>query len=401
MKNIWNKNYILLLQGQLVSTLGDALYTIALSLFMLELTGSATLVGTIMGLVTIPRIILGPFAGTIIDRYNKKLFIILPDLVRGITISLVALLAYQNRLNAWILIIVAIIDGICIAFFNPTIETTIPLLVEDECLVQANSIFNMLVTGFNILGQTLGGALYNLLGAPLIFLINGISYIFSAGTETFISLPAKKEKEHEHSFFHDMKQGITYIFADKGLFILIAMSFFLNFLFGIIRVLIIPWFVNTNGFGEAKYGFFNGACSVGMIVGMLILSLIKIKDKLKYYVYTFSVFLFIILVDVAAIMNKFGLVMVCFVFAFAFQIVFNTLMNTTIVLNTAESLRGKIASTRITLCMAASPIGNFIGGILGDRLPANYAIMICSTVALIISVFFLQKKEIKKYFGLS
>ena len=79
MKNIWNKNYILLLQGQLVSTLGDALYTIALSLFMLELTGSATLVGTIMGLVTIPRIILGPFAGTIIDRYNKKLFIILPD----------------------------------------------------------------------------------------------------------------------------------------------------------------------------------------------------------------------------------------------------------------------------------------------------------------------------------
>ena len=97
MKNIWNKNYILLLQGQLVSTLGDALYTIALSLFMLELTGSATLVGTIMGLVTIPRIILGPFAGTIIDRYNKKLFIILPDLVRGITISLVALLAYQNQ----------------------------------------------------------------------------------------------------------------------------------------------------------------------------------------------------------------------------------------------------------------------------------------------------------------
>ena len=178
MKNIWNKNYILLLQGQLVSTLGDALYTIALSLFMLELTGSATLVGTIMGLVTIPRIILGPFAGTIIDRYNKKLFIILPDLVRGITISLVALLAYQNRLSAWIMIIVAIIDGICIAFFNPTMETTIPLLVEDECLVQANSIFNMLVTGFNILGQTLGGALYNLLGAPLIFLINGISYIF-------------------------------------------------------------------------------------------------------------------------------------------------------------------------------------------------------------------------------
>ena len=73
---IWNKNYILLLQGQLVSTIGDSLYSIALAFFVLKLTGSTALVGMIMGIVTIPRIILGPFAGTIVDRYNRKMLIL-------------------------------------------------------------------------------------------------------------------------------------------------------------------------------------------------------------------------------------------------------------------------------------------------------------------------------------
>lgn len=101
MKNICNKNYLLLLQGQLVSTFGDALYAIALSFFVLKLTGSSTLVGTIMGVVTIPRIILGPFAGVIVDRYSKKMIIILCDIIRGISILLISFLMYLGIIKVW------------------------------------------------------------------------------------------------------------------------------------------------------------------------------------------------------------------------------------------------------------------------------------------------------------
>ncbi len=118
-------------------------------------------------------------------------------------------------------------------------------------------------------------------------------------------------------------------------YLIIGLSFFLNFLFGMIRVFIIPWFMNTDGFGVTKYGFFNGACSVGMVAGMLVLSVVTIKDKRKM-----------------------------------FQIVFNTLMSTTILVNTEEAIRGKVSATRITLCMAASPIGKFVGGIIGDCMKA-------------------------------
>lgn len=202
---IWNKNYILLLQGQLVSTIGDSLYSIALAFFVLKLTGSTALVGMIMGIVTIPRIILGPFAGTIVDRYNRKMLIVWADFIRGISIVAVSFLAYNDMLKVWMLMAVAVIDGVCATFFNPAMETVMPMVVPEDKLVKANSIFGMGQSAADIIGQTAGGALYKLLGAPMIFLINGISYIFSAGTETFIKVPYDKTVKQEKSIWQDMK----------------------------------------------------------------------------------------------------------------------------------------------------------------------------------------------------
>lgn len=133
-----------------------------------------------------------------------------------------------------------------------------------------------------------------------------------------------------------MKQGLAYINRNKGLFWVIVMSFFINFLFGNIRVLLIPWFTYTEGFGEAHYGFLNGACSAGMIVGMLILSIVTIKDEIKYHVYRLSVFAFIGFVTLGAAANKFWAVVVCFILAFMFQIVFNMLLNATVMVNTRK-----------------------------------------------------------------
>ena len=377
------------------------MYSVALSLFVFQLTGSATLVGTMMGIVTIPRIILGPIAGAVIDRHSKKIWILLPDLVRGITISAISFLAYKNLLTTTYLLLAAIVDGICTSFFNPTMETVMPMIVEEKDLVQANSVFDMLTTGIEILGQSIGGALYNLLEAPLIFLINGLSYLFSAGTEAFISLPEKKERNHTYTIIEDMKLGMEYVWNDKGLIRLFVLSFFLNYLFGMIRVLIIPWFVNTNGFGEVRYGFFNGACSVGMIAGMFLLSMLKLEAQNKYKVYAISVYMFIVLVGISALINRFWAVVICFVLAFAFQIIFNTLMITTIILNTDEKMRGKVSATRITLCMAASPLGNFIGGCLGDSIAPNLAIASCSMTAIIITGFFISDRKVKEYFSKS
>lgn len=394
---IWNKNYILLLQGQLVSTIGDSLYSIALAFFVLKLTGSTALVGMIMGIVTIPRIILGPFAGTIVDRYNRKMLIVWADLIRGISIVAVSFLAYNDMLKVWMLMAVAVIDGVCATFFNPAMETVMPMVVPEDKLVKANSICGMGQSAADIIGQTIGGALYKLLGAPMIFLINGISYIFSAGTETCIKVPYDKTAKQEKSIWQDMKQGLAYINRNKGLFWVIVMSFFINFLFGNIRVLLIPWFTYTEGFGEARYGFLNGACSAGMIVGMLILSIVTIKDEIKYHVYRLSVFAFIGFVSLGAAVNKFWSVVVCFILAFMFQIVFNMLLNATVMVNTPENMRGKVSAVKLTLCMAASPAGNFIGGFIAEAVSPRMGIIYSGAIAFVIAFIILCKKDIRQF----
>lgn len=71
-------------------------------------------------------------------------------------------------------------------FFNPSMETVMPVIVDEDNLVRANSIFDMLISGAEIIGQTAGGILYGIFSGPVIFLFNGISYLFSAGTENFI-----------------------------------------------------------------------------------------------------------------------------------------------------------------------------------------------------------------------
>ena len=182
-KKLWNRNFFLLWQGQLVSAFGDALYAIALNLFVLELTDSTGVMGSIMALVTVPRIILGPFLGVVVDRSDRKKLIVIGDLIRGLSILFVTGALWLGILEVWLLMVVAVLDGICSAFFNPAIESSIPDLVPEENLVQANSVYQMAVTGADILGQSLGGAAYSLIGAPSMFLIDGISYLFSAGTE--------------------------------------------------------------------------------------------------------------------------------------------------------------------------------------------------------------------------
>lgn len=395
-KKIWNKNYILLLQGQLVSTFGDALYSIALAFYVLNLTGSTVVMGTIIGISTIPRIIFGPFFGVIIDRHNKKMLIILSDLIRGISIVVISLLAYKNLLTVWMLLAAAIISGVCASFFNPTMETMMPLVVGDE-LIRAKSTFDMSVSIVDMIGQTLGGILYRGLGAPLIFLINGISYLFSAGTENFISIPDCGKQKEKKGFIGDMKEGLLYMYKEKGLLMLILLSFFLNFLFGIVRVLIIPWFTYTKGFGEAKYGLLNGACSLGMMLGMALLMIFNIKDKDKFKIYSFSIIGFISFVNLAAVINSVWFVIVCFMTAFAFQVVFNMILSTMVIMKTPDNMRGKVTATKLTLGMAASPIGNFVGGILGECTEPRYGIFLSGVTAFVISVILLSRKRIKEY----
>lgn len=247
---------------------------------------------TMMALVTVPRILLGPAAGVFVDRYDRKKLIIFGDVVRGVSVLFIAFAAWNGFLEIWMVMLAAVISGICASVFNPAIESVLPDIVPSDNMIRANSAYQAATTGADVLGESLGGILYTVIGAPLMFLIDGISYLFSACTEVFLEIPKIERKGVKVTFREDFREGLRFIWKHQGVVRIIGMSFLINYLFGVIRVLIIPWFAGEEKLGMARYGILNGVQSVGLVAGMAVLTVITIRTEQKYRVYLVTLLLF-------------------------------------------------------------------------------------------------------------
>lgn len=127
---LWTPSFSILWQSQLVSTVGDAVYSIALGFWVLAVTGSTALMGTLMAASTLPGVLIAPLAGVIIDNSSKKRLFILLDILRGICIVLLAAAAYHGELAIWMVFVTGILLSICGAIFNPGVQATIPRLYQ-------------------------------------------------------------------------------------------------------------------------------------------------------------------------------------------------------------------------------------------------------------------------------
>lgn len=193
-RRLFNRDFVLLWQGQLVSQIGNQAHLIALMFWTLQATGSASLMGLLAMSAALPSVLLGPLGGAIADRHSRKGIIVIADLVRGIVVlSLAALLfthGSQTHLIVAALFVTTIISGIMGAAFSPAVGAAIPDLVPSERVQAANSLRQLSVQTSRFVGQAIGGVLFRVLGAPLLFLVDGTSFVLSAGSETFMRIPS-------------------------------------------------------------------------------------------------------------------------------------------------------------------------------------------------------------------
>ncbi|MDS0527429.1 MFS transporter [Clostridium sp. SHJSY1] len=225
---LWTAAFLILWQGQLVSTLGDAAYSIALGFWVLEVTGSTALMGMLMAASTLPGVLMSPFAGVLVDRYKRKNLLILMDLIRGLSIMVISIAAFKGMLAIWEVFAAGIILSICGAVFRPGVNSSIPDIVPISKLEGANSMLSMATSGSNMIGNVAGGFLFQSLGAPILFLFNGLSYLFSGASICFVKIPLLKRKS-DNNFFQDMKEGFSFMWKFKGLRYILFMAAVLNF----------------------------------------------------------------------------------------------------------------------------------------------------------------------------
>lgn len=369
----------------------------ALNFWMLEITGSTALMGMLSAVTMLPKIILGPFAGVFVDRWDRKKLIVLTDLIRGVIVTFVGIAGVMGFIQVWMVFIVGIISGICAAFFNPAINSSRPDIVPEDKLLKANSVTSLAQSGMDMIGNAVGGVLYVLIGAPYMFLLNGISYLFSAFTEIFITIPKVKREEKEITFIEDFKLGIKFLNDFKVYKKMFICSSIINFFGNAGMILLIPYFKETEFLGAKKYGFAMMVLAMGMVFGSILLSIKGIKRENKFKVFNISLVSCTTLLLVAIITNNYIILLLCWLFGFFFNVIFNTIFSTAAMSTIPSDIRGKVMAITSAISMGLVPIGQLLAGVLGDLMPIRLVLFIMFLCCFIIGFLYIRIKNLKRF----
>lgn len=364
MLSMWNKNFVLLVQGQAVSCLGSTLYSVVASIWAYELSGSTIIMSTVYAASNIARLIAFPFAGMIVDRFRRRDLIVFCDAVCGLSMVAVALVASRGSETAvWALVVHSAISGACSSVFSPSVNTLMISVAGRKHYVRANSIFSTVEYGIDLLGQAIAGTLYLLLGAPILFLINGISFLFSAVTEIFISKDVKPERKEKEPFIKEATEGVRFIIKNRGVCANLFIAFSINFTFGVLKVVLVPWMLT---FGEECYGLLGSFKSAGVIIGTFLLAAKNLPEKKQYSVYFWCQIIFVFCIAISTQMENFWVIAILFCVAYANQYVFNSLQRSAVFISAPNEIRGKVICAVQALAMGFSALGNLAGGFVGE-----------------------------------
>jgi len=392
-EKLWTKNFFLIWQGQLVSTLGDAAYSIALGFWILQVTGSTVLMGTVMAVSALPGILISPFAGVWIERLNRKKLLIWMDILRGSTMLMIAYAAITNMLAVWMIFIAGILLSTCGAVFRPGVNSSIPEIVPISRITNANAILSIASTGSNMLGNIVGGFICQLLGAPILFLFNGMSYLFSGSSLAFVKITISTTSIQKN-FFHDMSDGFLYVWNQKGLRYILMVTALMNFFSYTAIVLFLPLFHQTSYLGAGRYGIAMACFMGGAMVGFLLASVIKIPRQKRLLFFIQSTIISNICLIVALNQHIFGIMIPLILVGGFFNSIINVILLSAIQITTPSEMRGKVMAFTSMITQCLTPVAMAFGGFLSLYFPIRNII----TISFMMIIFFVTPFSFVKPF---
>lgn len=400
-----NRNFALLMAGKAVSLLGSDMQQFALSLYVLSVTGSATIFGSMLAISILPRILLSPVAGVFGDWFDRKRSIVTMDLINGILIGSYAVYYSMNgSLSITSIYLLVILLEITEIFFGAAMSAVLPSIVEKEDLFEANSLKSMITSLFTMMAPLLAAGLYGVLGIFGVLVINAVSFVLSSLSEMFIEIPKynkRPEKINIKEFKKDFMEGIRLIRDSKIIKNIIGLGMVLNFclasLFSVGLIFIIK---ETYGGSDVQVGIFSTVLSFSMLITPIILSGFAKKVHIgKLLIYSFFTVSFLImaigLISGEGFTNQFSDYMIPFVLLLGISFIigiFVTLAN--ISLGTLfdsmvpKEIMGRTSSVMGLAMTIASPVGQVALGIGIDAMNPMVPLLIIGVIMLVAVIYY-------------
>jgi DHA3 family macrolide efflux protein-like MFS transporter len=410
------RNFWLYAVGRLMSLIGTGVQDIAVPLFILDITRSGTAMGTFMIISMVPRLVLIPLAGVVGDRVNRKLIMVWMDFGRGAVILFLAFLAAQNLVTIPILFIAQFAMSLMNALFGPATMAMLPDIVKEDDLTRANSVIGAVNSLSGILGPVMGGIIYGLGGIQIAFLINGISFVASGISELFIRYEQKTRKfEKVREVVQDLKGGIHFVGAHKGLLTLLVFALVTNFLMAPVFGVLVPYVLRiVINFSAEQYGMIQTSFVVGLLIGNIIIGTLLAKARIEkmlnggLLIETVFMVFFVALIF-PQVIETLGYaswaLFSCMFVTFMFMGVFNAFVNTPLMVGmqklTPTEFRARVFSVVEVVAQGVVPIGFGITGILLDLAPAHVISLFLFIFTLMVTVLFVFKysREVAKDFN--
>ena len=389
-QKLFTRNFTFLILGQVSSLIGNYTLKFALSMYILEQTGSASVYAGLMALSLIPMILLSPFGGILADRANRRNIMVTLDTLSGIIVLAAGLfLRHGNDL----LLIGALLIALSVlgAFESPTVQACVPQMLSGDQIVQGNAIVNQIQAAASLIAPSI---FYTAFCIQPVLYTAVACFFLTALLECFIRLDYRKQEEKLRITAvvkGDFSDSIRFLRHDEpGVLKLLLLAALISMFLTGILVVGFPYLVRTVlGLSAEHYGAAESVMGVAAILGGIAISVLAGKLKPRYmplFLAAAGITLlpagFVFLVSAGAV-SRYAVLMIAFGCCQVICSMFSVYAMSLIQQRTPEYLTGKIMSFVYTISLCAQPLGQLVYGLLFDLFSDSVYLVLVPSGALI------------------
>lgn len=363
-----------------MSLIGTWVQTVAQSWLVFELTKSAFLLGVVGFLGSIPMFVLSLFGGVLADRVDKRNILIFTQGAFMFLALLLAVLTQFKLITPLQIMLIALFNGIIMAFDAPARQSIVVELVGKKHLFNAITLNSVAFNSSRIVGPAIAGVLISVIGMSGCFYLNGVSFLAVIVALLCIKFDKSTTKKNS-SALSDLKEGLIFIRGNRLILALVSMVAAVS-LFGISYVILMPVFASqVLHTGVSGLGVLMSSTGIGALIGSL--GLASLGDfKFKGRLLIGAVFLFSISLIIFSLSRNYVLSILALVLVGCSSFIPVALINTLLQINVPDEFRGRVMGLFMITFAGIMPFGNLISGSLAQSMGVSAALFICGSICL-------------------
>jgi MFS family permease len=377
-----HRNYRLYMTGQIISTIGTWMQSVAMPWLALQLTHSGLLVGLVLAAQFTPVLLGGPFGGLVADRFRKRSVLLVTQTLFTIPSFALFALSSSGHAQYWMVILAAIATGTINMLDVPARQSFVIEMVGRKDLMNAIALNSSVFNGAAVVGPSVAGVIIAAVGVPICFLANSISYLAAVGALLLMRdlPPVAKQPQQDQHWLARLSQGFSYARQEPAVGLLLVTVAVFS-LFAMNRLTLIPLFADqVLHVGARGFGFLVGAMGLGALAGALTLAFFPSlganprRQLWMALIWVASLLEF-------SISRVFAVSVVALLVAGFCQVSFVAASNSRIQTLTPDHLRGRVMGLYAQSLVGVTPIGSTQAGALATLFGAPWAMAIGAVVA--------------------